>query len=692
MMTKHWKSLIAYAAIAWAAAPAHAETLTLASPDGKITVTVKDDGGQATYAVAYNGKQVIAPSKMGLLFADHHGFERGLVIAASTRDASDTTWEQPWGERRLVRDQHNELAVTFRAADGGPDRQMTVRFRAFDTGIGFRYEVGEQPAFTGDVAVVEELTQFGVGEKTTTWYTPADGFNRNEYIYRVKPAGEVENAHTPATFKNPDGVYMAIHEAALVDWSSMSLLALRPGNFEARLRNWSGGPKVKTKAPFKSPWRTIQIAPNAVGLINSDIVLNLNEPNKLGDVSYAKPGKYIGIWWAMHINDRTWASNRYHGATTAETKRYIDFAAKHGFAGVLVEGWNKGWDGDWFNNGDVFSFTEQYPDYDIAEVSRYAISKGVNLIVHHETSANLTNYENQLDAGLDLVKKVGAHYVKTGYVSDAGDAVWTDPKGIRHYEYYDSQRMIDHHMKVIKAAAARQIAMDTHEPVKDTGLRRTYPNWMSREGARGMEFNAWGSPPNPPSHEAMLSFTALLAGPFDYTPGIFDLRPNERPPVRPDMPRGDPKNRPQTTLAKQLATYVTIYSPLQMAADLPENYEKRLDAFQFIKDVESDWEQSVALDGEVGQWIAMARQGRKSKEWFLGALTDETPRDLSLALSFLEPGKKYRAQIYRDGPHAHWDYNPYDIVIEEKVVTGGDTFAVHLAASGGVAVRFIPVK
>ncbi len=694
-MTKHWKSLITMAAIAFAAqgaaTPAHAETLTLASPDGKITVTVKDDGGQATYAVDYNGKQVIAPSKMGLLFADHHGFERGLVIAASTRDASDTTWEQPWGERRLVRDQHNELAVTFRASEG-PDRQMTVRFRAFDTGIGFRYEVGEQPAFGGDVAVVEELTQFGVGEKTTTWYTPADGYNRNEYIYRKEPAGEVENAHTPVTFKNPDGVYMAIHEAALVDWSSMSLLALRPGNFEARLRNWSGGPKVKTKAPFKSPWRTIQIAPSAVGLINSDIVLNLNEPNKLGDVSYAKPGKYVGIWWAMHINDRTWASNKYHGATTPETKRYIDFAAKHGFSGVLVEGWNKGWDGDWFNNGDLFSFTEQYPDYDIAELSRYANSKGVNLIVHHETSANLTNYENQLEAGLDLVKKVGAHYVKTGYVSDAGDAVWTDAKGIRHYEYYDSQRMIDHHMKVIKAAAARQIAMDTHEPVKDTGLRRTYPNWMSREGARGMEFNAWGSPPNPPSHEPMIAFTALLGGPFDYTPGIFDLRPNERPPVRPDMPRGDPKNRPQTTLAKQLATYVTIYSPLQMAADLPENYEKRMDAFQFIKDVEADWEQSIALAGEVGEYVAFARQGRKSKEWFLGAVTDADPRDLSLPLTFLEKGRKYRAQIYRDGPHAHWDYNPYDIVIEEKVVTGGDTWAVHLAASGGVAVRFIPVK
>lgn len=691
-MTKHWKALVGLAAIAWAAAPAHAESLTLASPDGRITVTVSDDKGQATYAVAYQGKQVIAPSKLGMLFAEHHGFERGLAIAGQTRASKDTTWEQPWGERRLVRDQHNELAVTFRTATDGPAREMTVRFRAFDTGIGLRYELGPQPALEGDIAIVEELTQFAVGEKTTTWYTPADGFNRNEYIYRMAPAGEVETAHTPTTFRNPEGIYMAIHEAALVDYSAMSLLALRPGNFEARLRNWSGGPKVKTKAPFTSPWRTIQIASDAVGLINSDIVLNLNEPNKLGDVSWAKPGKYVGIWWAMHINDRTWASDKYHGATTAETKRYIDFAAKHGFSGVLVEGWNKGWDGDWFNNGDLFSFTEAYPDYDIGALSKYAAAKGVQLIVHHETSANLTNYENQLEAGLDLVKSIGSNYVKSGYVSDAGDAVWIDDKGIRHYEYYDSQRMIDHHMKVIREAAKRQIAMDTHEPVKDTGLRRTYPNWMTREGARGMEFNAWGSPPNPPSHEPMLAFTALLAGPFDYTPGIFDLRPNERAPVRPDMARGDPRNRPQTTLAKQLATYVTIYSPLQMAADLPENYEKRMDAFQFIKDVEADWEQSVALAGEVGEYVAIARQGRKSKEWFLGAVTDANPRDLSLALTFLEPGKKYRAQIYRDGAHAHWDTNPYDIVIEERVVSGGDTFAVRLAASGGVAVRFIPVK
>lgn len=692
-MTKHWKPLVAMAAIAWAAmgaaTPAHAETLTLASPDGRITVTVSDDGGQASYAVAYDGKQVIAPSKLGLLFADHHGFERGLAIAGSARASKDETWQQPWGERRLVRDQHNELAVTFKATQG-PERQMTVRLRAFDTGIGFRYEIAEQPALAGELALVEELTQFGVGERTTMWYTPSDQFNRYEYLTRTGPAGTVANAHTPATFRNTDGIHFSIHEAALVDYSAMSLGALRPGNFEARLRNWSGGPKVRTTAPFRTPWRTVQIAPDAVGLINSDIILNLNEPNKLGDVSWVEPGKYVGIWWAMHIRDRSWGRDQIHGATTEETKRYIDFAAKHGFSGVLVEGWNIGWDGDWYNNGDLFDFTRPMPDYDLEELGRYALSKGVRIIGHHETSANITNYENQLGAAFDLMQKVGVRQVKTGYVADAGDAVRIDANGIRRYEYHDSQFMVRHHLKVVQEAAKRQISINAHEPVKDTGLRRTYPNWLAREGARGMEYNAWGTPPNPPEHEAMLAFTRMLAGPMDFTPGIFDLKPNERPPLRPDMPRGDPSNRPETTLAKQLALYVVLYSPVQMAADLPENYEARPDAFQFIKDVEADWEESIALAGAIGDYVAIARQGRKSKEWFLGAVSDEEARDLSLPLSFLDKGRKYRAQIYRDGPDADWKTNPYAMVIEEKIVTGGEIFALRMAPGGGFAVRFIP--
>ncbi|MEL7445134.1 MAG: glycoside hydrolase family 97 protein [Pseudomonadota bacterium] len=673
-----------------AAAPLHAETVEVSSPDGDITVAVSDEGGHATYTVSYNGEVVMEPARLGLLFADHHGFEDGLEIgAASEVRTTDDTWEQPWGERRLVRDHHNELLVTFNSTEG-PDRRMNLSFRVFDTGIGFRYTIPEQSAFEGDVRITDELTQFNIGGEADAWWTPSRQFNRYEYIYRTGKAAVVDDAHTPVTFRQPSGLHISIHEAALVDYSGMSLLALRPGSFEAALRPGSDGVKVHTKTPIETPWRTIQIAPDAPGLINSDIILNLNEPNTLGDVSWVEPGKYVGIWWAMHIRERTWGNDGIHGATNEETKRYIDFAAEHGFRGVLVEGWNIGWDGDWFNNGELFKFTEAYPDFDLEALGEYAQSKGVRLIGHHETSGNVANYEAQMEAAFDLYESVGVRQVKTGYVADAGDIVRYDENGVKQYEWHDSQFMVDHHLRAVKAAAKRQISINAHEPVKDTGLRRTYPNWMTREGARGMEFNAWGTPPNPPEHISILAYTRMLSGPMDFTPGIFNLRPNEKPPVREDMERGDPSNRPQTTLAKQLALYIVLYSPLQMAADLPEHYEERMDAFQFIKDVPADWEESVALSGEVGEYVAIARQGRESGEWFLGAVTDASERDLSFTLDFLEAGKTYTAQIYRDGENAHWDTDPYDIVIEAVGVTGGQTLDLKLASSGGAAIRFIP--
>ncbi|MEM7688951.1 MAG: glycoside hydrolase family 97 protein [Pseudomonadota bacterium] len=671
-----------------ALAPLKAETLTVASPDGTIEVAISDASGSIEYTITKDGKPAIDASRLGLLFRDHHGFERDLAITDSKRSTRATTWEQPWGERRLVRDEHNGLTVEI-TAQQGPARRILAHFRIFDTGVGFRYELPEQDAFQGPIAITDELTQFSVGDKADAWWTPSRQFNRYEYIYRKGAAGEVDDAHTPVTFRKQNGVHIAIHEAALVDYSAMSLLALRPGQFEAALRPGSDGIKVHTEAGFKTPWRTIQIANDAVGLINSDIILNLNEPNKLGDVSWVEPGKYVGVWWEMHIRDRTWGNDGIHGANNADVMRHIDFAAKHGFKGVLVEGWNTGWDGDWFNNGELFSFTETYPDFDLPMLSRYAADKGVRLIGHHETSGNVANYEAQMEAGFDLYQKHGIREVKTGYVADAGDIVRVDENGVRQYEWHDSQFMVGHHLRVVEAAAKRQISINAHEPVKDTGLRRTYPNWMSREGARGMEFNAWGTPPNPTDHISILAFTRMLSGPMDYTPGIFDLRPNEKPPLRKDMQRGGADNRPQTTLAKQLALYVVLYSPLQMAADLPENYEARPGPFQFIKDVEADWEESVALAGEVGEYVAIARKGRARGEWFLGAVTDEEERELSIPLSFLEVGKSYTAQVYRDGPHAHWDHNPYDIVIEEVEVTGGEAMTAKLASSGGIAVRFI---
>ncbi|MDJ0644309.1 MAG: glycoside hydrolase family 97 catalytic domain-containing protein, partial [Erythrobacter sp.] len=407
------------------------------------------------------------------------------------------------------------------------------------------------------------------------------------------------------------------------------------------------------------------------------------------DVSWVEPGKYVGIWWAMHINERTWGNDGIHGANNEDTRRYIDFAAEHGFDGILVEGWNIGWDGDWFNNGELFNFTEAYPDFDLEALNAYAMSKGVRIIGHHETSGNVANYEAQMGDAFDLYERVGVTQVKTGYVADAGDIVSYDDDGVKQYEWHDSQFMVDHHLRAVREAAKRKISINAHEPVKDTGLRRTYPNWMTREGARGMEFNAWGSPPNPTEHISILAYTRMLSGPMDFTPGIFNLRPNEKPPVREDMQRGDSSNRPQTTLAKQLALYVVLYSPLQMAADLPEHYEERMDAFQFIKDVPADWEESVALEGEVGEFVAIARQGRGTTDWFLGAVTDATARDVTVTLDFLEPGETYLAQVYRDGDDAHWETNPYSYVIESREVTAGEAMTMPLASSGGAAVRFI---
>ncbi len=662
--------------------------LQVASPDGAIEITINDEAGRATYAVSFHGETVVAPSHLGLLFKDQHGFDRNLKISNASPASHDETWEQPWGERRFVHDNYNEIQVEF-VATKGPVRKLTVRFRAFNDGIGFRYEVPKQKGLK-TVDIIDELTEFALTSQSTVWSIPTRGWNRYEYLYRTTDIGEVEDAHTPMTLKTPSGVHMSIHEAALVNYSGMSLIQFRPGRFKADLSPWSGGVLVKTKTPFVTPWRTIQISEDAKGLLNSDLILNLNEPNKLGDVSWVETGKYIGIWWAMHIRDRSWGSDTIHGATTQETKRYIDFAAKYGFIGVLVEGWNIGWDGDWFNHGDLFKFTESYPDFDLPALGAYAQEKGVRLIGHHETSGDVTNYENQLADALDLYESVGVRAVKTGYVADGRGIERIDENGVKKYEWHDGQFMVDHHLRVVKEAAKRKIAVNPHEPIKDTGLRRTYPNWISREGARGQEYNAWGQPPNSPEHTAILPYTRMLSGPMDFTPGIFDLEPNKRPPLREDMPRGDPVSRVQTTLAKQLALYVVLYSPIQMAADLPENYENNLEAFQFILDVPTDWEDSIALSGEVGDHVVFARKDRNSDDWYVGAVTDEEARRLSVPLRFLDEGRAYVAQIYRDGANADWKTRPYEMVIEEQAVTSDTILELPLAPGGGAAVRLLP--
>lgn len=646
------------------------------SPGKVLCVEVTtDNDGRPSYAVSRDGTPVIAPSRLGMLFTDVPKFERNLEIASRSTDAADETWEQPWGERREVRNHYNELTVTLRERSG-PRRDFDVVFRLYDDGIGFRYAFRRQ-AGLARLEIAEELTEFTLAQDATAWWIPAFEWNREEYLYHTTPLAEVGDAQTPITLRTGEGLHVSIHEAALVDYSGMNLTRVDGRKLKAALTPGTGGAaKVSVATPFETPWRTLTIAPRAVDLAQSSLILNLNEPNALGDVSWVTPMKYVGVWWEMHLDRKTWATGPRHGATDANVRRHIDFAAEHGFGGVLVEGWNRGWDGDWFGNGEDFSFTRSAGDFDLEALSAYARSKGVVLIGHHETSGHAAHYESQLDAAFDLYERVGVPAVKTGYVADAGQAKVRDADGRIAYAWHEGQAMVNHHAKVVTEAAKRQISVNPHEPVKDTGLRRTWPNWITREGARGMEFSAWGNPGNPPEHESILVFTRLLAGPMDYTPGIFGMRTR--------APAGI-----ETTWAKQLALYVVIYSPLQMAADLLDNYEANPGPFQFIKDVPVDWEDSRVLAGEIGDYVAIARRRRGGDDWYLGAVTDEQPRTVEVSLSFLEPGRRYTAQVYRDGDDADYRGNREDIVIERREVTGGDMLEMRLAPGGGQAIRFV---
>ena len=660
-----------------AQAPAVSQTVASgSSPSGAIKVDVTlNPEGRVGYQLFRAGKPVIAESRLGFLFTDAPEMLRNFELAGQSTRSFDETWEEPWGEYRKIRNRYNELTVSFDEKNW-LKRRMTVVFRIYDDGIGFRYELPRRDNFT-HANIADELTEFNVAEAGTAWWDEALEWNREEFLYRRTPIDQIGTAQTPLTIRTDSGLHLSIHEAALVDYSGMDLRRVHDCVLKATLMPSSVGPKVSRDLPFATPWRVIMIAPDAPALYKSaQIILNLNEPNKLGDVSWVKPMKYVGIWWAMHLDQATWNSGPKHGATTANAKRMIDFAAKNGFGGVLIEGWNKGWDGDWFGQGFDFSFTEPYPDFDLAEVARYAKAKGVEIIGHHETAGNIANYEKQLGPALDLYQKLGIHAVKTGYVADAGGIQTLGPDGKIHFEWHQGQAMVNHHLKVVTEAAKRHITVDPHEPVKDTGLRRTYPNWVSREGQRGMEYNAWGEPKNPPEHEANLIFTRMLSGPMDFTPGILSLK-------------GKNNTQIPSTVAKQLALYVVIYSPIQMAADLPENYAANPKAFQFIKEVAVDWDDTRMLAGEVGDYAVIARKAKGSPDWFLGAVGDEQERRFDVPLSFLDPGRRYRAEIYRDGDDADYRTNPRAIVIEQRTVTAGDRLAIRVAPGGGAAVRFV---
>jgi len=657
------------------------DTISVASPNGRNKVGVATYQGQLFYILSRDGRSIMLPSLLGFEFKNAPPIRDSLRITGQARRSHDETWTQPWGEVARVRDHHNELRVSV-IETKAPGRKFDVVFRVFDDGVGFRYEVPAQPAL-GQFVITNELTEFQLADDAKSWWIPSNRsrLDRSEMLYSSSPVSVIDSIQTPLTMATRDGkTFIVIHEANLVDYARMNLRGPRMDNrtLRAALAPLSGPDKVIGHTPFVTPWRTIQLADRAADLSPSVLGLNLNPPNVLGDVSWIKPMKYVGIWWGMHINTMTWSSGPKHGATTENTKRYIDFAAANGFGGVLVEGWNTGWDGDWIQNRNAFSFTQAYPDYNLPELASYAKSKGVKIIVHNETSGGIQNYERQLEAAFAMYHSLGLDAIKSGYVTD------TTAEGYSHH----SQFMVNHYRKVIETAAKYHIMLDVHEPIHDTGERRTYPNMMSREGARGQEYNAWGGEGgNPPEHETNLYFTRLLAGPMDFTPGIFDLL-IERGTGR---PRRVDESRPRTTLAKQLALYVVIYSPLQMAADLPENYVGK-PAFQFIRDVAVDWETSKTIDGKIGDYVIVARKAKGNDDWFLGAITDEEGRTFNVPLSFLTPGRKYVAEIYADGPGANWASNPLSVSISKRNVDSNTSLSVVLAPGGGQAVRITPAR
>ena len=646
---------------------------SVTSPGGVLKVDLTINGeGRVGYRLSRQGRPVIGESHLGFLFTDQPQMLRNFEIAAQRTRDHDETWTTPWGEDRTIRDRYRELVVDLKEKTG-KKRQLTLEFRVYDDGIGFRYRLPARAE--GPWNIAEELTQFRIAHDGKAWWAPAFESNREEYLYNETPVSGIAIGQTPLTMVLADGTHVSIHEAALVDYSGMNVARVDGTLLKAVLTPSSSSAKVSRTGAFTTPWRMITVAPDAPALYAArNLILNLNEPNKLGDVSWVKPRKYVGIWWGMHLDTQSWNSGPKHGATTANALKLIDFAAANGIPGMLVEGWNIGWDGDWFGNGWDFSFTRPYPDFDLPRVAAYAKRKGVHLIGHHETSANIAHYESQMEAGFDYYRSLGIDAVKTGYVSDAGGVQARGPDGQIRFEWHEGQVMARHHLKVVTEAAERKIMINAHEPIKDSGLRRTYPNWVSREGQRGMEYNAWGEPKNPPRYDSELFFTRMMAGPMDYTPGVVSLK-------------GRGGTDILSTLARQLALYVVIYSPVAMAPDLQENYEAQPVAFEFIKRVPVDWDETRVLSGTIGDEVVVARKDRNSADWYVGGVTDEQARDTVVRLDFLPAGKPYRATIYRDGPTAEMGAKGKDMAVETREVRRGDTLNLRMAPGGGFAIR-----
>lgn len=675
----------------------------IASPDGEVELVFKvDSQGVPTYALSYKQKPVIKTSRLGLELKDDPGLMDGFTLAAADTSTFDETWTPVWGEESKIRNHYNELLVTL--DQKARKRQLKVRFRVFDDGVGFRYEFPLSSNLNYFV-IREEHTQFAMTGNHTAFWIPGD-YDNQEYDYTESRLSEIRglmkkaltynSSQTPYSetgvqtalqMKTDEGLYINLHEAALKDYSCMHLnLDDKNFVFESWLTPDAQGNKGYMQAPCVSPWRTVIVSDDARDILASRMTLNLNEPCAYDDVSWIKPVKYVGVWWEMITGKSAWAytsslpsvklgetdysktkPNGYHAANTEHVKRYIDFAAANGFDQVLVEGWNEGWE-DWFGRSKdfVFDFLTPYPDFDLKGLNEYAHSKGVRLMMHHETSSSIRNYERHMDDAYRLMKKYGYNAVKSGYV---GNII---PRGEHHY----GQWMVDHYLYAVKKAGEYKIMVNAHEAVRPTGLCRTYPNLIGNESARGTEYEAFNG--NKPFHTTVLPFTRLVGGPMDYTPGIFDIKL--------DFLGNRPHKQVNTTLCKQLALYITLYSPLQMAADLIENYEKHMDAFQFIKDVAVDWDKSLYLEAEPGDFLTIARKEKGSSRWFVGGITDENARTAEFRLDFLDPTKKYVATLYADGEDADYLKNPTAYRIKKGLVTAKTKLRVRLARSGGFAL------
>jgi glucan 1,4-alpha-glucosidase len=697
-----WMSLLTLTIMASAGAQ---KEKTISISANKVTLNFYlNEEGQAMYTLYYGEKPVIRPSILGLSLASGQMGSRGFSLLGSEQKSVDETWEPVWGEVKQIRNHYKELLVHLRQG-GSTGLLLNIEFRVFEDGLGFRYEFPGQPNLKYFI-VTSELTEFAMAGDHKTFWIPGD-FDSNEYPYTTSKISQINNTsmvnastaiavrvapdpycvQTPLMMKTADGLYINIHEAALVDYSSMQL-HVDTSNYKltASLVPDALGNKAYLRAPAKTPWRTIIVSDKAAGILSSKMILNLNDPSAIQNTSWIRPMKFAGLWWEMQTGKSTWnyadnldslsptgalIPNGHHGANTANVKHYIDFAAANGIGGLLVEGWNTGWE-EWFGNWkeNVFDFVTPYPDFDIAEITRYAASKGVRMIMHNETSGSATNYDRQMDTAFRFMKKYGYGSVKTGYV---GKII---PRG----EHHDGQWMVLHYMRVVKKAASYQIMLDAHEPVRPTGVQRTYPNWLACEAGRGNEYNAF-SDGNLPEHETIMPFTRLIGGPMDYTPGIFKLK---------GYAAYAPTRQVHTTLAKQLALYVTMYSPLQMVADIPENYEAHLDAFQFIKDVAVDWDDTKIIAAEPGDYLTIARKAKGSDSWFIGAITDENSRKAEIPLDFLDLGKKYLATVYEDGADADWKSNPESYKIEKKKVDSKTNLSILLAPGGGAAISIVP--